>query len=104
MAQRGSIPFSKKLANAEAAGAVGLIVYDNSDAAELIAMDMTDGTTGALAEGVSGDVPAVSICKADGEAMAAAGAKKLTVSADRHWCPPPWRADQLLLLLGVLPT
>ena len=39
VAQRGSIPFSKKLANAEAAGAVGLIVYDNSDAAELIAMD-----------------------------------------------------------------
>ncbi|MFR1561704.1 MAG: S8 family serine peptidase [Oscillospiraceae bacterium] len=87
VAQRGSIPFSKKLANAEAAGAVGLIVYDNSDAAELIAMDMTDGTTGALAEGVSGDVPAVSICKADGEAMAAAGAKKLTVSAEQGIVP-----------------
>ena len=46
------------------------IVYDNSDNAELIAMDMTDGATGALPEGVSGRVPAVSISKADGEAMA----------------------------------
>lgn len=51
VAQRGSIPFSQKLANAEAAGAVGLIVYDNSDNAELIAMDMTDGATGALPGG-----------------------------------------------------
>ena len=83
VAQRGSIPFSQKLANAEAAGVVGLIVYDNSDNAELIAMDMTDGATGALPEGVSGRVPAVSICKADGEAMAAAGTKKLTVSAEQ---------------------
>ncbi len=79
--QRGSINFSLKLANAEAAGAIGLIVYDNSDAGELFAMDMTDGTTGALPEGVSGRVPAVTISKAAGLAMGEAETRKLTVSS-----------------------
>ena len=85
--QRGAINFSLKLANAEAAGAIGLIVYDNTDSGELFAMDMTDGTTGALPEGVSGNVPAVTISKAAGEAMAAAENKKLTVSAEQSIVP-----------------
>ena len=85
--KRGTINFSLKLANAEAAGAIGLIVYNNSNAAELFAMDMTDPATGGLPEGVSGNVPAVTISLAEGEAMAAAETKILTVSAEQGIVP-----------------
>ena len=81
LVKRGTINFSLKLANAEANGAVGLIVYDNVNSGELFAMDMTDGSTGTLPEGVSGNVPAVTISLPDGEAMIASQVRTLTVSA-----------------------
>ncbi len=87
LVKRGSINFSAKLANAEARGAVGLIVYDNVNSGELFAMDMTDPATGGLAEGVSGNVPAVTISLPDGEAMIASEIRTLTVSATQGVVP-----------------
>ena len=81
LVKRGTINFSAKLANAEARGAVGLIVYDNVNSGELFAMDMTDPATGGLAAGVSGNVPAVTISLPDGEAMIVSDIRTLTVSA-----------------------
>lgn len=76
---RGTISFALKLANAEAAGAIGLVVYNNE--AGSIAMTMMDDD-GNLLDGVSGMVPAVSISKTAGENMAAVSEKKLTVAAE----------------------
>ena len=87
LVQRGAINFSLKLANAEAAGAVGLIVYDNEDSGELFAMDMTDPETGGLPTGVSGNVPAVTITLPAGEAMLASEVRTLTVSAQQGIVP-----------------
>ncbi len=87
LVKRGSINFSAKLANAEAAGAVGLVVYDNEDSGELFAMDMSDPATGGLPEGVSGNVPAVTVTLPIGEAMLAAEVKTLTVSGEQGVVP-----------------
>ena len=87
LVKRGSINFSQKLANAEANGAVGLIVYDNVNSGELFAMDMTDPETGGLPAGVSGNVPAVTISLPDGEAMIASEVRSLTVSATEGIVP-----------------
>ena len=87
LVQRGTINFSAKLANAEAAGAVGLIVYDNVDSGELFAMDMTDPATGGLPAGVSGNVPAVTISLSSGEAMIASEVRTLTVSPEQGVVP-----------------
>ena len=87
LVQRGAINFSLKLANAEAAGAIGMIVYDNEDSGELFAMDMTDPETGGLPTGVSGNVPAVTITLPAGEAMLASEVRTLTVSAQQGIVP-----------------
>ena len=87
LVKRGTINFSAKLANAEANGAVGLVVYDNVNSGELFAMDMTDPATGGLPEGVSGNVPAVTISLPDGEAMIASEVRTLTVSATQGIVP-----------------
>ena len=87
LVKRGTINFSAKLANAEANGAVGMIVYDNVNSGELFAMDMSDPETGGLPEGVSGNVPAVTISLPDGEAMIASGVRTLTVSATEGIVP-----------------
>ena len=80
---RGEINFSSKLANAEAAGAVGLIVTNNepgSVATFGMSMYSDDGET--LPEGVSGNVPAVLVSMATGEVLAAQENKVLTVPAE----------------------
>ncbi len=87
LVKRGTINFSAKLANAEAHGAVGLIVYDNVNSGELFAMDMTDPATGGLAAGVSGNVPAVTISLPDGDTMIASEVRTLTVSATQGIVP-----------------
>ena len=87
LVQRGEINCSLKLANAEANGAVGMIVYDNVDSGELFAMDMTDPATGGLTAGVSGNVPAVTIPLPDGEAMIASEIRTLTVSPEQGIVP-----------------
>ena len=87
LVKRGTINFSLKLANAEANGAVGMIIYDNVNSGELFAMDMTDPATGGLPAGVSGNVPAVTISLPDGEAMIASEVRTMTVSATQGIVP-----------------
>ena len=76
---RGQINFSLKLANAEAAGAIGVIIYNNEPGA--IGLQMTD-EEGNLNDGITGYTPCVSVTMDVGAALAAAEVKKLTVSAE----------------------
>ena len=80
---RGTLNFSQKLANAEANGAIALIVYNNVDDGTFIGMDMTDPATGGLPEGVSGDVPAVAISLPDSRFMAEQEVKTLVAAAEQ---------------------
>ncbi|MBR5294550.1 MAG: S8 family serine peptidase, partial [Oscillospiraceae bacterium] len=75
----GSINFSLKLFNAEQAGAVGAIIYNNEPGS--IGLQMAD-EEGNLNDGISGYVPCVSVSQATGAAMAAAENKVLTVSEE----------------------
>lgn len=68
--ENGSVlTFSQKEQNARAKGAVAVIVYDNVEG-DLVSM------------AADGKIPAVFISKADGEAMAAAEDKTVSISAD----------------------
>ena len=75
---RGQINFSLKLYNAEQAGAVGLIIYNN-EAGE-IGLQMTDGN-GNLSDGITGLTPAVSVTQAVGQYLAENENKVITVAA-----------------------
>ena len=59
--KRGEIPFGEKVLNAAAAGAAGVIIYNNVDGA-------VNGTLGGASDQY---VPAVSLTQAEGEALAA---------------------------------
>ena len=76
---RGQINFSLKLFNAEQAGAVGAIIYNNEPGS--IGLQMAD-EEGNLNDGISGYVPCVSVPMITGAALAAAENKVLTVSAE----------------------
>ena len=76
---RGAINFSLKLYNAEQAGAVGVIIYNNEPGLIYLQMANEDGS---LNDGISGDVPCVSVSQAVGAALAAAENKALTISAE----------------------
>ena len=76
---RGSINFSLKLYNAEQAGAVGVIIYNNEPGLIYLQMANEDGS---LNDGISGDVPCVSVSQQVGVALAAAGNKVLTVASE----------------------
>ena len=76
---RGGLSFGQKLANAEAAGAIGLVVYNNEPG--LITMQMTD-ESGNLIEGVSGNVPAILADQGIYEVMKNASQKVLTASLE----------------------
>jgi subtilisin family serine protease len=69
---RGVCVFSQKVANAKAAGAVGVIVVNNVAG---------DPTAMARTVGFDDDIPAVMISKADGAALRASGATSVTVAA-----------------------
>ena len=75
---RGSINFSLKLFNAEQAGAAGVIIYNNEPGIIYLQMANEDGS---LNDGISGNVPCVSVSMEVGAALAAAENKKLSVSA-----------------------
>ncbi|MBQ2920727.1 MAG: S8 family serine peptidase [Oscillospiraceae bacterium] len=65
---RGTTSFPEKQALAQAKGAVGCVIYNNT--AGNFLMQINDG---------EGNIPCVSVSKATGEAMAAAQVKELTV-------------------------
>ena len=69
LVQRGTLSFPEKQANAQAAGAIAVIVYDNVEG-YIINMQINDG---------EGNIPAIFIQKKDGDAMAAKGTGTLTV-------------------------
>lgn len=56
---RGTLTFAEKVKNAEKAGAVGAIIYDNVDSAELVTMAVDDGS-----------IPSAFISRADGLLLA----------------------------------
>lgn len=71
LVKRGTLPFGDKVANAEAAGAIGVIIYNNQP-----------GPFTATPRGPTG-IPAVTISQEDGEALAAlAAAGAVTMSMD----------------------
>lgn len=63
LVRRGSLSFPEKQANAQAAGAIAVVVYDNVYGA-MINMQINDGVN---------NIPAIFVQKADGDAMAAKG-------------------------------
>jgi subtilisin family serine protease len=69
---RGTCTFSQKVANAKAAGAVGVIVVNNVAG---------DPTAMAKTVGFDDDIPAVMISNIDGAALRTAGATSVTVAA-----------------------
>ena len=75
---RGVLNFGVKLANAEAAGAIGLIVTNNEPGSIANFGMSVAGDDGGLMEGISDTVPAVLVSMATGEALAAAAAEGKT--------------------------
>ena len=76
---RGSINFSLKLYNAEQAGAIGAIIYNNEPGSIGLQMANEDGS---LNDGITGYTPCVSVTQEVGAALAAAESKVLTVSTE----------------------
>ena len=100
--KRGSINFSLKLYNAEQAGAIGAIIYNNEPGTIYLQMANEDGS---LNDGVSGTVPCASVSMETGAALAAAENKKLVISAVDGPVESP-EAGQMSLFSswGVTPT
>src|SRR6476659_5278960 len=74
LVDRGSCPFSQKMANAAGSGAVGVLVADNVDENEM---------GGTLGEKTDVKIPVVSVTKADGAALRAQPGT-VTVKLDAH--------------------
>ena len=99
---RGSINFSLKLYNAEQAGAVGCIIYNNEPGIIYLQMANEDGS---LNDGISGNVPCVSVSAETGAALAAAENKTLVIS-ETDGPVPSAEAGQMSLFSswGVTPS
>ena len=69
LVERGEIAFTEKEQNAYDAGAIAMIVYNNSDVEETVYMQL------------SGLIPAVFLSKAEGKLLRNAAVKEVTVSA-----------------------
>lgn len=80
LVKRGSTTFSEKVLMAQAKGAVGVIVYNNQDGT--INMNLADAQ-GTLT------IPAVSITKQAGDALAAKGSGKIFISAEAETIDSP---------------
>ena len=90
LVSRGSVEYNTKKEAAKAAGAAGILVYNNEPGMLYMQMD-------------NYDLPSAFISQADGKALAALaeGDRKLTVSAVlRQGGQPHLRGDVRLLLLG----
>jgi len=68
--QRGSCPFQQKHDNANAAGAVGVLMYNNTP-------DANEPLNGRLTDAASGILPTAGLRRSEGEALAAAGAVRV---------------------------
>ena len=74
---RGTITFSEKVANAEAAGAVAAIIWNNADE-DIYGFGMTTEAD----DGSYPGIPAILISMADGQTMADAEVKTITIPDD----------------------
>jgi minor extracellular serine protease Vpr len=92
---RGTCPFSQKIANAKAAGALGVLMINNV-AGDPIAMGRTAG--------FDDDLPAVMISKNDGAALRASGATTAEASATFQEFVNPANKDILAGFSGQGPT
>ena len=79
--KRGTISFADKAANAAAAGAIGVLIWDNVSE-DIFSFGMQTSTTDEDGNTVYLDVPVVLISLEDGQKMADAENKTMTVSAD----------------------
>ncbi|MBQ7871450.1 MAG: S8 family serine peptidase, partial [Oscillospiraceae bacterium] len=78
--QRGEITFAKKLAYAEAAGAIGVIIVNNEPGSiTSFGMSFLDSDD-QLPQDISGNVPAVLVTQSSGEKLAAAATKIIEVA------------------------
>ena len=84
---RGTINFGTKVANAEAAGAIGVIITNNQPGSILTFGMSLVNEDGSLMEGISDTVPAVMVTLDAGEKLAAAENKVITVSAEPGLIP-----------------
>lgn len=76
--QRGEISFYVKIENAQAVGAIAVIIFNNEDG--IINMNLSDGNI---------TVPAVSITKVDGEGLAELGEGQIYISDGAVLLPAP---------------
>lgn len=65
---RGTITFAEKVKNAEDAGAVGAIIYDNTESTELVSMAVDDGS-----------IPCAFISRADGLKLAESAERRVKI-------------------------
>ena len=77
--KRGEITFAEKVANAEQAGAVACIIWNHNDEDDIFSFGMT---TADEAAGYMPSIPVALISQNDGNIMAAAARKTMTVSAE----------------------
>lgn len=93
LVERGEIAFTEKEQNAYDAGAVAMIVYNNSDAEETVYMQL------------NGLIPAVFLSKAEGKLLKDAEDKKVTVSNDFSGRMPSPEAGKMsdFSSMGVAP-
>jgi len=77
--QRGTLTFAVKVANAQAAGAIGAVIYNNV----VDDFDTYGGTLGSAGAWL----PAVSVTKAIGEALVALGTPSLTITNEPLTAP-----------------
>lgn len=74
LVSRGVIPFTEKANIAASHGAVGMIVYDNTEDAELLNMELTGAT-----------IPAVAVSMKDGLALIAEQVRKVSFNSGYFW-------------------
>lgn len=74
---RGTLTFAEKVKNAEDAGAVGAIIYDNTASSELVTMAVSDGS-----------IPSAFIAHADGARLANSDERVIRVVTDEPTTAP----------------
>ena len=77
--KRGELSFANKVANAEAAGAAGVLIWNNNSTDDIF----TFGMSTSAEDGSFPGIPSALITIDDGELLAAAETKTMTVSAEQ---------------------
>ena len=86
--RRGQISFYEKITNAEAAGALAVLIWNN-ETTNIFAFGMTTSTTDEAGNMILPGIPGALISLEDGQVMADAENKTLTVSGEYGFRPDP---------------